>query len=374
MDLTNLVLLAAFMLSLIVGDAAVSGGNLQLSISVPPKIAETGFSSETAESVFTAEAARIGRTSSIIPPPIIETGSHPGLFGALVKPLQLDQVAMALRERLGLDTTEITMSVVSVAPAPTLNLIATIALPSRSRFKVEISRPDGNVTALVEEATRAVMEQAVPYRVALADLTAGVLGDPAGFTRARDTAQRALARPFETSLGSQRVMLHNILAMLALQAGDRAEAERQFARSEVIPGASAAAHASIAVNRAFLAIADRDPVAARRFHQKAMIDGESLHIVKYQIHVELVGALIEWSAGNLDLAESELRYVAARLPDDDEPHVYLGRLLVQRGKIAEGEEQLRIGAVVRRFDNDIGPLAHTLFYVDPAKGGTLTRN
>jgi len=43
MDLTSLVLFAALVLGLVVGDAAVSGGNLALSISVPQKVADTGF-------------------------------------------------------------------------------------------------------------------------------------------------------------------------------------------------------------------------------------------------------------------------------------------------------------------------------------------
>ncbi len=89
MDLTSLVVLAAIMLGLVVSDAAVSGGNLALTISVPQKIADTGFTTQTAEDVFTAEAARIGRTSSIVPPPVVETTAHPGLLGALVKPLNL---------------------------------------------------------------------------------------------------------------------------------------------------------------------------------------------------------------------------------------------------------------------------------------------
>lgn len=96
MDLTSLVLLASLMVGLIVSDAAFSGGNMALTIAVPQKVADTGFRSQTAEDVFTAEAARIGRTSSIVPPPIVETSARPGLFGALVKPLNLAQFALVM--------------------------------------------------------------------------------------------------------------------------------------------------------------------------------------------------------------------------------------------------------------------------------------
>ncbi len=95
---------------------------------------------------------------------------------------------------------------------------------------------------------------------------------------------------------------------------------------------------------------------------------------KFKAHVDLIGGLVEWSSGNLDIAEATLRNVVRQLPDDDEAHVYLGRLLIQRGKTQEGEAELRTAASVRRYDNDIGPLAHTLFYVDPTNGGALTRD
>ena len=126
MDLTSLVVLAAIMLGLVVSDAAVSGGNLALTISVPQKIADTGFTTQTAEDVFTAEAARIGRTSSIVPPPVVETTAHPGLLGALVKPLNLGQIVLALRERIGLETTTVSISLVIDTPPPAMKLIANI--------------------------------------------------------------------------------------------------------------------------------------------------------------------------------------------------------------------------------------------------------
>jgi Flp pilus assembly protein TadD len=374
MDLTSLVLLAALMIGLVVSDAAVSGGNLALNISVPQKIAETGFTSQTAENVFTAEAARIGRTSSIVPPPIVETATHPGLFGALIKPLNLDQVALALRDRMGLETTTVSISVIVGTPSPAMRLIANITLPDHEQTKLALDQPDGDITTLIERSARAVLERAVPYRVALADLTAGVAGDNASLARAKQTAQTGIRRPYERALASQRVMLHNILAMLALLDGDRAEAERQFTISEPIPGASPAAHSTIALNRAFLAIADREPAKARAYFQEGHRESRTILLPKFRAHVDLVGGLVEWSSGDLDRAETALRDVAGQLPDDDEAHDYLGRLLVQRGKIQEGEAELRKATAVRRYDNDIGPLAHTLFYVDPANGGPLIRN
>ncbi len=374
MDLTSLVLFAALLLGIVVGDAAVSGGNLALSISVPQKVADTGFTSQTAEDVFTAEAARIGRTSSIVPPPIVETTTHPGLLGALVKPLNLGQVALALRDHLGLETTAVSISVVIDTPPPAMKLIANISLPDQEQVKLALNQPDGDLTTLIERSARAVLERAAPYRVALADLTAGVEGDKASLAIAKETAEAGIRRPYERALASQRVMLHNILAMLALLDGDRAEAERQFVISEPIPGASAAAHSTIAFNRAFLAIADRDPTKARAYFQDGLRASRTILLPKFRAHVDLIGGLVEWSAGNLDHAEATLRAVARQPPDDDEVHTYLGRLLIQRGRTQEGEAELRTAAAVRRYDNDIGPLAHTLFYVDPAKGGPLTRD
>ena len=374
MDLTSLVVLAAIMLGLVVSDAAVSGGNLALTISVPQKIADTGFTTQTAEDVFTAEAARIGRTSSIVPPPVVETTAHPGLLGALVKPLNLEQIVLALRERIGMETTTVSISLVIDTPPPAMKLIANITLPDQVQVKLALDQPDGDITTLLERSARAVLERAAPYRVALADLTAGVEGDKASLVLAKHTAEAGIRRPYERALASQRVMLHNVLAMLALLDGDRVEADRQFAISEPIPGAAAAAHSTIAFNRAFLAIADRDPVKARAYFQEGQRASRTVVLPKFKAHVDLIGGLVEWSSGNLDIAEATLRNVVRQLPDDDEAHVYLGRLLIQRGKTQEGEAELRTAASVRRYDNDIGPLAHTLFYVDPTNGGALTRD
>ncbi|MGE4046990.1 MAG: tetratricopeptide repeat protein [Acetobacteraceae bacterium] len=372
MDLTSAFMLIGMFLSLVVGEAALFGSTLQVSISVPPEVSRTGFTAETAEQVFVAETGRIGQTHSLIPPPVIQTTGHPGVLSSLAKPLKLDPAVAAVQQLVGLHATTVAGSIIVSSPAPALEMIATVTVPREATYKLALSQPDGNPTALVEEMARRVSEDVLPYRVALAEFTRAIHGDSAARQRAKQTVARTLAKPWDPLMATQRVMMLNLAAMIALLEGDQAEAERQLIRSEPVPDAEPMAHGAVAINRAFLAVANRHPAEARAFYQAGRRLTSRIPLPKFQREVDLLEALVLWSDGDRDRAETILRAVIKAMPDCDEARFYLGDLLASLGRTAEADEQYRVAAVVRRFDTLVGTLAHTLFRVDPVNGG-LTR-
>jgi hypothetical protein len=367
-DLTTLVLLAGMVVSLIAGEAAMYGDTLTLHINVTPKIVQAGFDSTTAEQIFIAEAARIVRGESIIPTPTLRVSSRPTVISALATPLKLDSVVGALQDQFGYDRLVVNAAVLTDT-GDALRMVIVVQQPRQTPEQIQVTQANGDPAALVRRGADFTMARVSPYRVAEADYIRGLSDDPDALKEAKETAIRYLARPWEPARASERAMLYNLVAMLALLDDQIPTAETQLSLVDPIPGTLPEARGIVALNRAFLAVAGKRPADAKAFFEAGEKLTTGIALPDFGARITMLRGLVAWSGGDLVEAEKSFRAAIAALPNDEGPHAYLAQLLAAKGDAA-GAETERVTAAARHpFDVEIPVFAQSIFWVDPVNGG-----
>jgi hypothetical protein len=367
-DITTLVLLAGMAISFIAGEAALYGDTLTLHINVSPKIVQAGFDGPTAEQIFVAESARIVRGESIIPAPTLRVSSRPTVMSALAAPLQLNTVVGALQDQFGYDRLVVNAAVVSAADNA-LRMLIVVEQPHQTPEQIQLTQADGDAAALVRRGANVTMSRVSPYRVAQADYIRGLDDDPAALKEAGETALRYLARPWEPARASERAMLYNLLALLALLDDKLPTAETQLSLVDPIPGVLPQARGIVALNRAFLAVAAKRPTEAQAFFKAGETLAASITLPDFDARVIVLGGLVAWSAGDTAQAEKSFRAAIAAVPNNEGPHFYLAQLLTSKGDETGAVAERDAAAAAHPFHTGIPVFAQSIFWVDPVKGG-----
>ena len=373
LDLTSLVIIASLFLGLVVGDAAVFGDPIRLEISVPPAVAASGLTSGAAEDVFSAQVAEMGQARSIVDTPSVQRSSRPPILASLARPLGLDSVVVALQDRINPDVVSVRGVMLASPGGQGLEMVTVVTTPDTAPVQLRLQQQDGDAAALVRRSAEAAMEWVSPYRLALTLFSRGLAGDAVMLARSREVALRGVARRWAPAHATEEVMLLNLLATMALLDGDLATMRTRLQETDLVPGAEDAAHGVVAFNRAFLAVADRQPEEAARRYAEARRRTSTTTLPGWRERMATVGALVAWSQGDLAAAEALLRATVARLPQDETAHAYLARLLEQRGDAAGAAAERAEAANNRRFDTDFPALPLSMFWVDPVQGGLRRR-
>jgi hypothetical protein len=371
-DLTTLALLAGMAVSFIAGEAAMYGDTLTLHINVVPSIVQTGFGVVTAEQTFVSESARIVQGKSIIPTPTLRISSRPTVLSALATPLQLDAVVGALQDQFGYDRVVVNAAVLA-GTAGALRMLLIVEQPNQTPEQIQITQANGDPVALVRRGADATMARISPYRVAQADYIRGLDNDPEALKDAKATAQLYLGRPWDPTRASERAMLYNLLAMLSLLDGQVPEANGQLKLVDPIPGVLPEARGVVALNRAFLAVANQRPAEALALLQAGEKLAADISLPNFGARITMLGGLVAWSSGDIAQAEKLLRAAIVALPDDEGPHVYLARLLAAKGDDAGAEIERSASIAAHPFDLEIPVFAQSIVWVDPVKGGITRR-
>ena len=374
-DLSTLAILAGLFFSAVVGDAVLFGDPLQVQITVPAKLVDEGFTEATAEQLFVAEVAHIAQTASIVHTPEVHASSRVSVLAALAKPLGLDGVVVSLQSQLGREMVTVQGALLSGAAPGSLDMVIFVTQPLEPMAKIKLTQADGNPTLLVERGSQMVLEEVAPYRVAVTEFAEAIDGDSAALARARGVATRALARPLVATGGTERFMLRNLLGLCALLDGDMAAAEELFSTTQRIASAPPApgAEGTIALNRAFVAVAQRKPKDAVAHFKAGQALSTGITVQGYQARIATIGGLVAWSTGDTGKAEAWFRESIAEYPADEAPHIYLAQLLAQKGDLAGAAAERAAAAAVQRFEIDIPALALSDFWVDPVQGGLKIR-
>ena len=371
-DLTSLFLLATMTISLIAGEAALYGDTLTLHINVSPKVVQAGFDGPTAEQIFVAESARIVRGESIIPAPTLRVSSRPTVMSALAAPLQLNTVVGALQDQFGYERLVVNAAVVS-GTDNALRMLIVVEQPHQTPEQIQLTQADGDPAALVRRGADITMSRVSPYRVAQADYIRGLADDPAALKEAKETAQTYLARPWEPARASERAMLYNLLAMVALLDNQIPTAETQLSLVDPIPGVLANARGVVALNRAFLAVAAKRPTDALTLFKAGEKLAAGITLPDFAARITLLSGLVAWSGGDTAQAEKSFRAAIAALSDDEAPHVYLAQLLAAKGDDAGAAAERDAAAAAHPFHADIPVFVQSIFWVDPVNGGIKRR-
>ena len=372
-DFTSVLLFAGLVLGAILGNAAYFGDPIDLRITVPPRLVQMGFTEPLAEEIFVTSATEVSVAKSIVPTPKLEIGSHPTLAHAIASPLNLDPAVIAVQGAMGIDVTTIHGAIVDSGKSPGLTILMVISEPHEPSTEISVSRDDGDVRALLHQASRLSLERVAPYRVALTDFASGLDGDDAAFARSRNAAVNALAQPWMAHRATEHVMLCNLLALLHAVSGDTVGAQADFDSADMIPDALPGSYGTISINRAFLAIAAKQPGEARRWFAKGRRETHDIQLPDWEGRMYVLEALVAWSEGDTTRAESLLHAASRSAPNNAAPHVYLARLALARGDKATAAAEQATAGGVRGLEARIPSLAQSEFWVDPVNGGITRR-
>jgi hypothetical protein len=372
MDLTTLTLIAVALFGLVVGDSVLYGNTLSVVISVPPKLVETGFTEAAAEYTFLGEASRITYVNSAIPTPELRVRSVPSMASILTKPLGLEGLTGSLAIT-GASKLWVAGAMMVNPAGKGLELAMMVAEPDQAAQEIRITQEDGDPIALVRRGADLALEELSPYRVALAQYATGIVGDAAALAQARDTVTRDLARPWVPAKASERAMEQNLLALLALLTADLTAAQQELGKGASMSGVGPAARAIINLNRAFVAVALKQPAQAREFSMQAMQTTNALTVPDIEPRINALNALVLWSNGDLAGAEQLLRHAVADRPDDEGAHTYLSQLLAAKGDAAGSAAEQRAATASHTYDPHIMDLAQSVVWTDPVNGGVRPR-
>jgi tetratricopeptide (TPR) repeat protein len=373
-DLSTLAILAGLFLGSVVGDAVLFGNRLQVHITVPEKLVAAGFTQEAAEQLFLAEVSRVGQVPSIVHTPEADVNSRPSVLEALVKPLQLGDLVSSLQYQLGYDAVIIHCAVIDGAAGPGLQMVVVVSQPNEPPTNIKLAEADGDAAALVERGSRLALELVSPYRVALTDFWGGRHGVTAQLAHAKEVAEAAVNQPWDPARATERVMLRNLLGLTALRASDFATAATQFNLSDTIPGAEPAAHGTVALNRAFIAVAQRRPNDAVAQYKEGVRLSADVTLPGYAGDLALLGGLVAWSAGDTRQAELLVRRALEAEPHSEAAHAYLAQLLRAKGDTAGADAESAAAIDSRRFNVVVPALAQSDFWIDPVNGGITPRD
>jgi hypothetical protein len=386
-DFTSLFIVASILFGMVIGDAALYGDTLRVQIAVAQDLNNAGFTEATAEQIFTAEAARIVSGKSIIPAPPMRIASNPSVVTALAKPLDLDSVVTALQSQLGIDHLVVSGAILTEAGASTavvepgahpltatrLDMPIVVAKPQQTPVHTVLVEDDGDPVRLVRKGAAWAMEQVAPYRVVLSHFIEGMAGNTKAMARAREAANRLLNRPWDPTTASERAMARHVLALMAMNDGDFAEADAQFAMADRTPDVAPQVRSQLCLDHAFLAVAMKQPQPAADLLRRSHEIGVAPNLPNFAENLALMEGLIAWSGGDTATAEARFRQVIANSPVSDSAHHYLALLLAARGDQQGAAAENKAAALSHPFDQEQEGLAVVLFWTDPIKGGITRR-
>jgi hypothetical protein len=357
---------------IVAADSAMRGNVLNVDITVPPKIVQTGFDSDTVERIFIAEAERFTEIQSIIPAPALRISSKPDLLTAMATPIRLDNAVGALQDQFGYNRMEVHASIIADGTNP-LRILMVIEQPYRPAERILLTQADGDADALVRRAAGATMIQISPYRSALSEYSRGIHGDPAQLAVVKEIATRDLMRSWDPNRASQRAMLRNLLALLALIEGDMARAKHLLEQVDSMPDVLPEARGIVMLNRTFLAVAEKRSEDARSLLAIGTQLAGGIQLNNTPARIETLRGLVAWSGGDMVQAEQSFRHAIMMLPVDEGPHRYLANILTLQGDEAGAAKERAASAMASPYEVEIPGLAQSVFWVDPINGGITRR-
>ena len=372
MDLTTLITAVGLLFGVIVGNAAIFGNALYVNMTIPKQLESSGLSQSTVEQVFVAEINRYIENPSIVPTPSVSTSSASGLPMALAKPLQLQDVVYSVQSMIhDYGVVHVDASLVADAQGAGLHMYLVMSNPPDPPISMSLAEPDGNAKVLIEKAARETMTAIGPFRVAITDFKDGVAGDPTAFDRCKQTIATGLAQGWDPRpLGAtEDVLLFNLKGVLAIRDGNLVEAAKDFTQARNIPGGYAGAYGVVALNQAFLAIAEKQPKEAAFRYNEGVPYVSTLSKTGVQARLATIAGLLAWAEGQNAVAERDFRAAIANSDTDPMPHLYLAQLLAAHGDAALAATERQAASDVERYDPGYRSLAFSNFQFDLTGGG-----
>lgn len=368
MDFVTLGFITMALMGLITSEAILNANTLSVAISVPPRVAEMGFTRQAAEEIFAAEVKRIVDAPSTISRPSMRISSRKSVVGALSESLQLGALTTAIQDLFGQETVRVTGALMQESEK--YRLVLTVSDRGTIPIQLDIRREDNDVVAVLRDGATATFERVAPYRVALSRFLAGIKGDEAQLARSRIDTKTALLAPVQRGRESEWAGLNTLDALHHLMANDTREASAAFKRAYADPSISAGAKTVGQVNYSFMALTGRQPEEAWKYARSAReyLAASDTSLWNFEAYVDVSEGLAAWAAGDTATAERLFTQAAQKMPRDETPLVYLVQLLSSLNKTEAAEAARARLEQTTSFSGEIPAMALSLFWIDPKTG------
>jgi len=375
MDLTSIAAGIAMLFGLLTADAVVSAETVDVNISVPASVANTGYSEDVAERIFTHEFVAMNQTRSLLRPPVLRPARQPTIAGVIASSLRLDNLKPALQELLGMERMRIAGAIIAGAPGEGQRLLINSSSAYSGAFSLDLSER-GETDRLLRRAALETMERVQPYRAALFHFGQITQAGGNDYSAVVQLAERELSRPRRAELLEEHSFLENLLGIVALLNNDLDEAERRFRLSfSWSPGFAVGR-----INLAFVHV-QRDryqdaidivkPLLPSSLGRRLPLLSARFGPLNETLQTTLGVAL--WAQGDLDGAEAAFSRATREYPSSAGAYFYWAQLLRERGdtvRAAEKAEVARLNALT--FEN-YPEVANLYFWMSPRDNQPLVR-
>ena len=375
MDIISIAAGVAMVFGLLTADAVVSAETVAVQITVPASVAQTGYSEDVAERIFTHEFETMNQTRSLLRPPVMRPARQPTIVGVIAGSLRLDNFTAALQDLLGLERMRIAGAVVAGAPGEGQRLLINSSSAYSGAFSLDLSER-GDTDRLLRRAALETMERVQPYRAALFHFDQITRTGGNDYSAVVQLAERELSRPRRAEVLEERSFLENLLGIVALLNNDMDEAERRFRLSF-------SWNPSFAIGRLNLAFVhvERDryqdaidilkPLIASSAGRRFPLLGTRVGPLQEAMHSTLGVAL--WARGDLDGAEAAFRRATREYPNSAGAYSYWARLLRERGDTVRAAEKAEIARVNALTFENYPEVANLYFWMSPRDNQPLQR-
>jgi tetratricopeptide (TPR) repeat protein len=375
MDLISIATGGALIFGLLTADVVVSAETVAVKITVPASVAQTGYTEDVAEQIFTHQFETMNQTRSLLRPPVIRPARQPTIIGVIAGSLRLDNFTAPLQDLLGLERMRIVGAVVAGAPGEGQRLLINSSSAYSGAFSLDLSER-GETDRLLRRAALETMERMQPYRAALFHFDQVTRLGGKDFSAVAQLAKRELTRPPRAEVLQERSFLENLLGMVALMNNDLEEAERRFRISFSLNpsfdiGRLNLAFVHVERDRYQDAIDILKPLIAISPARRFPLLSTRARPLQEAIHSTLGVAL--WAQGDLDGAEAAFSRATREHPNSAGAYSYWARLLLERGdtvRAAEKAEKARVNALT--FEN-YSEVANLYFWMSPQNNQPLVR-
>jgi Flp pilus assembly protein TadD len=375
MDLISIATGGALIFGLLTADVVVSAETVAVKITVPASVAQTGYTEDVAEQIFTHQFETMNQTRSLLRPPVIRPARQPTIIGVIAGSLRLDNFTAPLQDLLGLERMRIVGAVVAGAPGEGQRLLINSSSTYSGAFSLDLSER-GETDRLLRRAALETMERMQPYRAALFHFDQITRLGGNDFSAVMQLAERELTRPPRAEVLQERSFLENLLGMVALMNNDLDEAERRFRISFSLNpsfdiGRLNLAFVHVERDRYQDAIDILKPLIASNPARRFPLLGTRARPLQEAMLSTLGVAL--WAQGDLDGAEAAFSRATREHPSSAGAYSYWARLLRERGdtvRAAEKAENARINALT--FEN-YSEVANLYFWMNPQNNQPLVR-
>lgn len=376
MDFISIATGVAMIFSLLTADAVVSAETVAVQITVPASVAQTGYSEDVAERIFTHEFETMNQTRSLLRPPVLRPARQPTIVGVIAGSLKLDSFTAALQDLLGLERMRIAGAVVVGAPGEGQRLLINSSSAYSGAFSLDLSER-GETDRLLRRAALETMERVQPYRAALFHFNQINRTGGNDYSAVMELAERELSRPKRPEVLEERSFLKNLLGILALLNNDIDEAERLFRLSfrwnpSFAVGRLNLAFVHIQRDRYQDAIDILRPIIASSAGRRIPLLGTRVGgPLQEAVHSTLGVAL--WAQGDLDGAEAAFDRATREYPSSAGAYSYWARLLRERGHMLRAAEKAEIARANSLTFENFPEVASLYFWMSPRDNQPLVR-